>query len=372
MKIRKIGVIDHVGIKSGMDCYDLGLLRGLGDQGIRTYLFSNISSEKFSNPKTYHFFESQKRSNFRSLINFVWAHLCSYVMCRVLGVQTVILHLFSTTRKEWLQYRLARLFGLQVITIVHDVNGFLNQDDEQLKAFIYGVSSYLVVHNQFSLSCIKEHLSLSDQEKVHVIPHGHYLDFIGNPTSKSDARTQLGLEQDIKYLLFFGQIKTVKGLDLAVQALNDLPEDVHLIITGKPQKFDYGSIEDLIERLSLQGRVHEQIRFIRNDERDLYFRAADLLVLPYRQIYQSGVLLMAMSYGLPIIASDLPANCEIIEHGKNGLLFKTDDYADLSQKIGDCVHKEELLLHLQRSSFEDVRSKFGWDHIALEYIKLMS
>jgi glycosyltransferase involved in cell wall biosynthesis len=74
-------------------------------------------------------------------------------------------------------------------------------------------------------------------------------------------------------------------------------------------------------------------RFIPDQERDLLFKACDLVVLPYRRIYNSGVLMMALSYGKTVLASDLPANREIVQNGINGYLFETGNAKSLFQNI---------------------------------------
>lgn len=368
MEINKLAIVDHVGIKSGMDCYNIGLLNGLDSKGIETYLFSNIDEVSNSEVKAYNFFEASKKSTITSLINFTYAHIKSFLWCKKLGINTIIIHLFSTYYKEFFQYHLAKLFGLEVITIVHDVDDFLNKDNHKIKDKIYRLSKYLIVHNQFCYNEIAKYLDAALLKKVHIIPHGNYVDFINKSTSKAAARKQLGLDSTQKYLLFFGQIKEAKGLDLVIKAMPNLPDDIHLIIAGRPRRFDYTQYTKLIDNLGIRSRVKEYIRFIENEERDLFFRAADVLVLPYRRIYQSGVLLMAMSHGLPTISSDLPANKEIITNGVTGLLFESENEVALSKAISQYFQEEHLIKDMQAAADKLVTLDYAWDNIALKYL----
>jgi len=108
-----------------------------------------------------------------------------------------------------------------------------------------------------------------------------------------------------------------------------------------------------------------------DEERELLFFAADVNVLPYRVIYQSGVLLMAMSHGLPVIASDLPANKEIITHGKSGLLFCSEDAEDLAEKVECFFQGVETQEKLATSALETIKNDYAWRGIAEDYLKML-
>jgi glycosyltransferase involved in cell wall biosynthesis len=84
---------------------------------------------------------------------------------------------------------------------------------------------------------------------------------------------------------------------------------------------------------SVQNQIHLHNRYISDQERDALFKACDALVIPYRRIYNSGVLMMGLSYGKTVIASDLPANREIVQNGVNGYLFEDGNPSDLAQNI---------------------------------------
>ena len=73
--------------------------------------------------------------------------------------------------------------------------------------------------------------------------------------------------------------------------------------------------------------------YIPDEETELYFKAADVLVLPYRHIYQSGVLFLGYSFGLPVLAADVgPLKDEIVE-GKTGFVFRPEDSVGLATTI---------------------------------------
>ena len=73
--------------------------------------------------------------------------------------------------------------------------------------------------------------------------------------------------------------------------------------------------------------------FIPDDETETYFKAADVLVLPYRHIYQSGVLFLGHSFGLPVLAADVGSLKDDIVEGKTGFVFRPEDPDDLARVI---------------------------------------
>ena len=82
-----------------------------------------------------------------------------------------------------------------------------------------------------------------------------------------------------------------------------------------------------------RGRVLLRADFIPDDETEVYFKAADVLVLPYRHIYQSGVLFLGHSFGLPVLAADVGSLKDEIVEGKTGFVFRPEDPADLAKAI---------------------------------------
>src|SRR6202043_640122 len=84
----------------------------------------------------------------------------------------------------------------------------------------------------------------------------------------------------------------------------------------------------------------QKIEFVPDGETELYFKAADVLVLPYTHIFQSGVLFLGYNFGLPVIASDVGSLKEDIVEGKSGFVCKPRDPADLVKRIEDYFSSE--------------------------------
>ena len=371
--MNKIAIVDHVGIKAGMDYYSSSLAKGFVESGCECSVFSNFMGIDSESIKYHTFYEGHSKGNpFLKFTKFILATIKSSYISKQRQVDLVIVHLFSANIVTLLLLLIPRLFGLKVAVISHDISSFVDNDNSLIQNLIYNtLSNYIIVHNQFSFHELIKNITIKEQKKIAIIKHGGYLDHIGKPTGRSAVRKELELEDDGKYMLFFGQIKDVKGLDILLQAMVTAPQDVKLIIAGKPWKSDFSFYNELIYRYKLSDRVIKMVRFIEDEERELLFFAADVNILPYRVIYQSGVLLMAMSHGLPVIASDLPANKEIIIDGENGLLFKSEDATDLAKKVETFFNDSNIQNNMSEKALETIKCDYSWREIGLSYLDML-
>ena len=96
----------------------------------------------------------------------------------------------------------------------------------------------------------------------------------------------------------------------------------------------------------------QKIEYVPDEETELYFKAADVLILPYTHVFQSGVLFLAYSFGLPAIAADVGNLREEIIEGQTGFVFKARDSSDLARKI-DEYFNSELFHNLENQAAAD-------------------
>jgi beta-1,4-mannosyltransferase len=141
-----------------------------------------------------------------------------------------------------------------------------------------------------------------------VIPHGHYRDQYSS-NSRKDARTELGISAAAKVLLFFGRIREYKNIPLLLETFEKLQGDVILYIAGRPDS------DDLAKRLMAAAAQDRRVRLhldeVAEDQVQHFFRAANLVVLPYREILNSGTAMLALSFGRPVLVPDLGAMSEL-------------------------------------------------------------
>ncbi len=149
--------------------------------------------------------------------------------------------------------------------------------------------------------------------------------------SRSAARRQLGIDDTVPLLLFFGFVRRYKGLRVLLRALARLPQ-VHLLVAGEFWENE-STYQEEVHRLGLAPRVTIINRYIGNEEVESYFVAADALVLPYLAASQSAVGMTALSFGLPIIATTVGGLPEIVCHGETGLLVEPGNSESLAAAI---------------------------------------
>ncbi len=104
------------------------------------------------------------------------------------------------------------------------------------------------------------------------------------------------------------------------------------------------------------GECYFHTHYIPNEDVCAYFAASDLVVLPYKLVYNSGVLLRSMSYGTPVLCSDLDSFKEVVQDNINGVLFKSNNSKDLANRISFALSSSDLLQKIAVSAGEFISS----------------
>ena len=342
MSRKKIALIDPIGSKAGMDSYDTGLLSGLYDKDVEGIIYSNFHWKEIPE-NSFPFFSEIMGHKFSGILLKPLRYLRVLRHAKRQGCGSVILHVFHFNRMDEWVIRKVRELGMQVILIVHDVESFIQRTNlSRLKLICEKLADVIVVHSKYVFAELSEQLSSSAKAKIHVIAHGNFISLAEHGYSKYQAREILGWKTEQKVVLFFGMIKANKGLDVLLKAWTYVQSNAKLVIAGRLRKISFEPFQKIIDE-KLKGKELElMLRQVSNSERDLLFRGADMIVLPYSKIYQSGVLLMAMSYGIPVIASDAKGFKEILNDEEDALLFETGDHVQLAGKINRLCSDNEL------------------------------
>jgi glycosyltransferase involved in cell wall biosynthesis len=176
-------------------------------------------------------------------------------------------------------------------------------------------------------------------QAVTVIRHPINDVFPDTDLAPAEAKKILGLRSDERTILFLGRLRPYKGIEHLIAAFQQLlagQSNYRLVVAGAPNKGDEGYVEEL-RRLAVrelgQGQVLLRAEFIPDNEMELYLKAADVLVLPYKDIFQSGVLFLAYAFGLPVVATDVGSFREEIIEGKTGFICRPDNPADLASTL---------------------------------------
>jgi glycosyltransferase involved in cell wall biosynthesis len=209
------------------------------------------------------------------------------------------------------------------------------------------------------------------EEKVSVIPFGINNTVPNTSLSDADAKRFLKISSNDQTLLCYGHIAPYKGLEYVVTACAELLNrdgSYRLIIAGKPKWNEayWKHIERLIKDLDLSDRVIQRIEHVPDDETELYFKAADVLVLPYVHVFQSGVLFLGYSFGLPAIVADVGSLREEVIEGQTGFVCSPRDASDLANTI-ERYFKSDLFynLHARRAQIKKyANERYSWSKVA--------
>lgn len=367
----KIAVIDPVGGHGGMNYYDFGLCRGLAAAGAEPTLFTcDMTAVEPGMPfKTRLTFNRVWGSGGRLSRGFRYLRGLERSLREAClsGSRIAHFHLFNTTLLELAAIRLANLYGLKPVITVHDVEGFSRNSSRNIAQHIFSASSLLIVHNRVCLDALTG-VAPGMESKTVVIPHGNYADYV-KQVPREEALRRIGVSGKGPFVLFWGQIKEVKGLDILLNALPVVAAKIpslRLVIAGKVWKNDFSRYERIIRKYNLQENVIAHVRYIPDDQAHDYFSAADMVVLPYRVIYQSGVLLMAMSYGRPVMVSNLPGMTSIVEDAVTGFVFRDGDPEDLAKRLVRSLSDTEGTAEVARAGNAKVLREYAWNDIGLK------
>lgn len=197
-------------------------------------------------------------------------------------------------------------------------------------------------------------------EKIHLAYHGIYIPdgYVPHPPVRNDK---------IRLIMYGAQSK-YKGTDILINALKLLPQEKQNMfkttIVGKTD-------ESLLKECSpycKQLNIKWDNRFVSDEELYNYIGASDIIALPYRAISQSGVLLLALSFKKPILASDLPSFKETLEGFSSDMFFKPEDSQSLAEVLLRYANGE-IDISKQLAAIDKLNKKYSWQETAKSTIQ---
>jgi glycosyltransferase involved in cell wall biosynthesis len=213
----------------------------------------------------------------------------------------------------------------------------------------------IVVHSAHGRARLTGELGI-DPARVHVIPHGAFAHLADRPPQPPPFQTERPV------VLCFGLMRPYKGIDLLLEAWRGI-EDAELWIAGMPRM----DVSELIA--SAPPGVRFVPRFIGDDELPAYFQRADLVVLPYREIDQSGVLLTALAFGSPLLLSDVGGFPEVAATGA-ARTFSVGDVPALHAALRELLSDPTALSTMAERARIAAAGPYSWDAIAQRTLEL--
>jgi glycosyltransferase involved in cell wall biosynthesis len=252
--------------------------------------------------------------------------------------------------------RLLPAFGRPLVLTAHDVlprEPRPGQREAQRR--LYDRVDAVVVHSEHGRGRLVEELGVP-AGKVRVIPHG-----VLRPAGDDGLPPELAAVEG-PVALFFGLLRPYKGLDVLLEAWRGIA-GAELWVVGMP-RMDMAAL-----RAAAPPGVRFVERYVPDAQVGALFRRADLAVLPYREIDQSGVLFTALGAGTPLVLSAVGGFPEVAAHGAAELVAPGDAaslHATLQRLLGDPAARERLAAGARRAAAE----RYGWDAIARRHLEL--
>ncbi len=260
--------------------------------------------------------------------------------------------------------RLRRIAPL--VLTMHDSNPFNGEAGLVLQRI--GATStlpmfdHVVVHNRKAFERVRA-LGVAPG-RLSAIAHGLLSDDLTAPISPAPAPAN---DDEPLLLLQFGKVRGYKGVDVLIRAVALMPPEVRrrcrVRVIGKPY-IDPRPLLELARTLGVDDTVELDLRFVSDEEMRLHFSRAAGVVLPYREIDTSGVLMVALAAGVPIVASAIGSFAEMLEHGRHGLLVPPGDERALAEALCRLVTDGDLRASMRTEVASLAASVPSWRDIA--------
>jgi glycosyltransferase involved in cell wall biosynthesis len=214
----------------------------------------------------------------------------------------------------------------------------------------------LIVHSLYAKRLLHKYYGV-DRDKVTIIQHGALL--ISSPKDKERLKEILNLPQDAVVILSGGGIYPRKGLDDLLLAFSKVKEKAFLVILGDGPYLGY------LKQLAQDLRVNERVRFtgyVSDNVMADYFKACDFVVLAKKSSFgeTSGMLVNALAFGKPVIATDVGANRELVINQENGFLIQPRDVECLKLAMSTLIETPHLGAKMGEKSLEMAKN-LDWD-----------
>lgn len=380
----KIGFVEIIGGHGGMELYDYGFCKSLYDNNFIPYLFTSNTSNLESN-FPFHFdiykcfINIYKPFNlFGRISRLFWGYCKLIFIAKRNNITILHINLFSLNIFELFFVLLFFAFNFKIVATIHDVQPLSNNNKKSSNYLLYFYNIFVlkfITHTSFSSNLLCKYFP-KIKPKLSVVTQFDS-DFVFNFNgSTQDARDLLSLNLPInsKVALFFGQIKDTKGLDVLIKAFSlldiELRRNLYILIAGRPWKSSFKKYSDLIDSLGLSNNIIIHDNYIKNEDVPIYFASSDFVVLPYKIVYNSGVILRSMSYGTPILASNLEAFSDIIRDGETGLIFQNNCPIDLSRIMKHAILNPLDLYFFSKNSKILSNTKYSMNNIGEEMLEI--
>jgi beta-1,4-mannosyltransferase len=256
--------------------------------------------------------------------------------------------------------RVARLLGYRIVWTAHNLLPLVPtfHDDLAARRQLVRASSVVIVHNRASV----ERVEALGARRVSYAPFGPYGHYRGELTQE-EARRILQVGDRERVVAFVGAMADYKGVDMLLEATRTLRPDLGLRVVIA------GSCGSLRLRRKLEALMEEicppviaRFERIPDDELQIYLRAADAAALPFRYITNSTSLLLALSFGLPVVIPAVPELGEVPEAA--ALRYEPGELASLAAALETVATMDRAKLIAMGEQARAYVASLSWEEAA--------
>jgi beta-1,4-mannosyltransferase len=260
---------------------------------------------------------------------------------------------------RWLRAR-----GTAIVWTAHDLFRHDLANDPHERSFMRslgGLADAIVVHCEAAREALAETLALDAERRtrLRVIPHGHYAGAYRDDVTREEARRRLALPDAARVVAFVGWVRPYKGVTDLLEAFSALPDaDARLVVAGKALDEAYAARVTALA--AADDRVRLDLGFVPDDELQVYLRAADVVATPFLEIFTSGSVLLAMSFGKAVIAPRRGCVAETVDE-RGGVLYDADDPQALREALRAALSADVDTMGRHNA---DRLPEFDWSRVA--------
>ncbi|MFA6531132.1 MAG: glycosyltransferase [Candidatus Micrarchaeia archaeon] len=286
-------------------------------------------------------------------------------------IKPAIVH--SYLLKESLIARpVCKLLGVKLISGKRDTDRGKSKWKVMLDRMTIGMCE-LNISN--SLAGVSELKSYGIPEgKVICIPNGKDISKLDIELTKSDAKKKLGFSKDDVLLGCVARLYEFKGQEYAIRAMPEIigmkkdaekRKEIKLVLVGDGEM--RSSLEKLVQFLGLESNV-----VFLGERKDIpeLLRAFDIFVFPSLREGMPGALMEAMASGLPVVATDIDGNRELIINGKNGILIPVKNSGAIARAVGSLLNNKKTADQLGKSANRTIKERFSVEGMAAKLDKI--
>jgi glycosyltransferase involved in cell wall biosynthesis len=269
---------------------------------------------------------------------------------------------------EWwfgVYLRVAQLIGLKVIWTAHDLlpHEQIFANDVRARETLLSRATVVIALSEVTAKELRE----LGARRVDIIPHGPFASPYPVTMSREEARSSFGFDRDDVVVALLGRIEKYKGADLLLLAAAQLPPSskVKILLVGACTDEGY---EDELRRLTGEAgsRVTALFEWVPVQDVARYLQSADFAVFPFRRITNSGSVILAQSFGLPIVITDLPSLSDIPQN--TAIRFEPGVTSLVTSLL-----RAEAMSELERREMGEAgrawSARSDWDEIALATVE---